>query len=705
MKKNLFYAAFAIAMMASCTNEDNLVVDPVEPTPEDKVAIELGIDAPTVNATLNPRSTGSVGGTGETGNASEANSWKGQKLYITMIDKDTKAVAEEEGEVVLDWDTYQYSAPASGDKGLIQIKGEQSTNNVMTKNVYYPTQGTYDFYGWHVDDLEAEPDATNPLLIKDITITGSQDIMGARTKEFTEANYGQSAGFTGADFLQMTGWDFSARTARNGIKPILQFEHQLARLKFFVRAGSDKTIKSAGWQTQEDKEGNNVESDAMHVTAITVKKMYNDLEMNLNDNGAITTSTTTPIEEIVDFSLLSRGDDGNMKSQLDPVAPTAKYDANDDATKGVQVGESVMFFPYGDSKTAIELSIDLEQYVRIWGEEGDAFNADYWDYKEQTANLKVHASSVKLPGSTVTEFEAGKSYNVYITIYGFEKIEVSAELTAWEMGGDVDVDVEEEQSKHKVEVSFAVQDKEGNTINNAQITVKKHTKGCSNEEAIAANEAGNYEVESYSVLHYEVVAQGYETATGVVNAQNGRQDVAIILKAQETQTPQNVTSTFVINEGAITDANIAWSYNEGQTTGTGYTVEAPEGTVVSYTITKDAYEAKTGTFTVSASIPNIEVTLDAEQPQVTTVEFTFAINDNADPAQPIEGATILVWKGEGQYEEGTSETVSVTDNKCTLNIGEKYSYKVSKENYQDATGIIDVTSSDVVSTTVVLATN
>ena len=102
MKKNLFYAAFAIAMMASCTNEDNLVVDPVEPTPEDKVAIELGIDAPTVNATLNPRSTGSVGGTGETGNASEANSWNGQKLYITMIDKDTKAVAEEEGEVVLE---------------------------------------------------------------------------------------------------------------------------------------------------------------------------------------------------------------------------------------------------------------------------------------------------------------------------------------------------------------------------------------------------------------------------------------------------------------------------------------------------------------------------------------------------------------------------------------------------------------------------
>ena len=627
MKKNLFYAAFALAMMASCTNEDNLVVDPVEPTPEDKVAIELGIDAPTVNATLNPRSTGSVGGTGETGNASEENSWNGQKLYITMIDKDTKAVAEEEGEVVLDWDTYQYSAPASGDKGLIQIKGEQSTNNVMTKNVYYPTQGTYDFYGWHVDDLEAEPDATNPLLIKDITITGSQDIMGARTKEFTKDNYGSD--FTGTDFLQMTDWDFSARTARNGIKPILQFEHQLARLKFFVRAGSDKTIKSAGWQTQVDKEGNNVESDAMHVTAITVKKMYNDLEMNLNDNGAITTSTTTPVGEIVDFSLLSRGDDGNMKSQLDPVAPTAKYVANDDATKGVQVGESVMFFPYGDSKTAIELSIDLEQYVRIWGEESDEFNADYWDYKEQTANLKVHASSVKLPGSTVTEFEAGKSYNVYITIYGFEKIEVSAELTAWEMGGDVDVDVEEEQSKHKVEVSFAVQDKEGNTINNAQITVKKHTEGCSNEEAIAANEDGNYEVESYSVLHYEVVAQGYETATGVVNAQNGRQDVAIILKAQETQTPTTETVSIVPAAGSVT-GTVSVKDSEGKDVSaeTDGSFILTVGNSYTYTVTLDGYTTITETITTTAGTTTYEYTLVAI-PTTYNVIFTVKSSDTS----------------------------------------------------------------------------
>ena len=43
----------------------------------------------------------------------------------------------------------------------------------------------------------------------------------------------------------------------------------------------------------------------------------------------------------------------------------------------------------------------------------------------------------------VKEFKAGTSSNVYITIYGFEKIEVTAVLTAWEDGGDIDTDIED----------------------------------------------------------------------------------------------------------------------------------------------------------------------------------------------------------------------------------------------------------------------
>lgn len=40
-------------------------------------------------------------------------------------------------------------------------------------------------------------------------------------------------------------------------------------------------------------------------------------------------------------------------------------------------------------------------------------------------------------------FEAGKNYNVNITVYGLEEIEIKASLTAWEDGGDITIDPDE----------------------------------------------------------------------------------------------------------------------------------------------------------------------------------------------------------------------------------------------------------------------
>ena len=40
-------------------------------------------------------------------------------------------------------------------------------------------------------------------------------------------------------------------------------------------------------------------------------------------------------------------------------------------------------------------------------------------------------------------FVAGKNYNVNITVYGLEEIEIKASLTAWEDGGDITIDPDE----------------------------------------------------------------------------------------------------------------------------------------------------------------------------------------------------------------------------------------------------------------------
>lgn len=622
MKKNLFYAAFALAMMASCTNEDNLVVDPVEPTPEDKVAIELGIDAPTVNATLNPRSTGSVGGTGEEGNNSETNNWNGQKLYITMVKKGTNEVtpiSDTDATPLLGYNSYTYKAPATGGTGLIQIIGSNNGTD-KTKHVYYPTQGTYDFYGWHVDDIAtAIPNTTNPLLIENIKITGQQDIMGARTKEFTADHYNKDTNGNNIveDFTLMQGWDFSARTARNGIKPILAFEHQLARLKFFVRAGSENTIIDSDWSNDRtDKDGVNVSSNAMHVTAITVKKMVENLTMDLNQNNAIVT-TTTDTEAKAEFKLLSRNEEGDakgtMKETLDAVAPTAVYTGTD-VTKGVQVGESIMFFPWGDSKTTVDLDIELQQYVQIWGEEEDEFNAEDWDYMSQKASLKVHASSVVVDenGTKAKEFEAGKSYNVYITVYGFEKIEVTAELTAWEMGGNVDVDVEEEESKHNVDVVFDVQGLADGVT--PTITVKQHNnKDCTTDTEVTVKD-GKYTVESFSTLHYTIAATGYITVEDVANAGNGK-TVTVIMKEATRSVSINVTDgtnsigydSIEIKEKDVQDAQ-AETITDGK-------VELTVGKTYTVTVTKSNY-------TQDENSKNLTVTENTETHNVTMTANT-----------------------------------------------------------------------------------
>ena len=94
MKKQFFYAAMAVALMASCTSEDNLTVDPVNPTPdEEKVAIELGVNTPNILASS--RGTGTVGGVQNETTA--VNGWNNQVLNIIMVDANGGYAQDETG--------------------------------------------------------------------------------------------------------------------------------------------------------------------------------------------------------------------------------------------------------------------------------------------------------------------------------------------------------------------------------------------------------------------------------------------------------------------------------------------------------------------------------------------------------------------------------------------------------------------------------
>lgn len=100
-----------------------------------------------------------------------------------------------------------------------------------------------------------------------------------------------------------------------------------------------------------------------------------------------------------------------------------------------------MFFPIDNPDNGnITLSIDLKQYVEDTKDEATGTIT----YKEvEKADNKLIIDQTKISGGTTQKFMPGASYNVYITIYGLEKIEVTAVLTAWENGGDIDADIED----------------------------------------------------------------------------------------------------------------------------------------------------------------------------------------------------------------------------------------------------------------------
>ena len=550
MKKNLFYAAFAIAMMASCTNEDNLAVDPADPTPdaEDKVALTLGIDAPSVNATVGARGTGSVGDV-----AGENNVWNSQQLFITMIDRSTGLVAVDgNGDAIMDYDSYTYVAPRKSEqtteatygKGKIRVyetyepatptvNGQPTEDKGILQYLYYPVQGTFDFYGWHLDDAaESNPSVNvtaNNITISGITIDGTQDIMGAKTKPFTSTtNY---AGYTD----DLVPWAFSAKTARNEIDPILTFEHKLARVKFFVKAGSwSAALHNEDGSPKQAKTADATSTGAMYITAIKAQDMHSEFTMTLNENGITTSDATNPIEfELGDIDATT-----GLIDDLVPKAPNYRKDYTSvptGETDYTQVGEAIMFLPVADlTADSLTFHLDMKQFVQLKEDETDGTqetgSGDVWDFEtREDVPVKVAAVNVKkADGSYATEFKAGESYNVYITIYGFEKIEVSAELTPWVLGGDVDVDIEEGVSQNgtqtpvtpaptAVDVTFNVTDGT-QAIASPEILVWEgeaaYAEGVSVK--VEPNNEGEYNLTIGTTYSYSVQASLYKTETGTI---------------------------------------------------------------------------------------------------------------------------------------------------------------------------------------------
>lgn len=504
MKKNYFFiAALAIGMMSSCSN--NEILEEVElPSLPDQVIdegttrmpIEMGISMP--EASVSTRGTGTVGDLANSTN----NQWNSQELGILMFKKGTSQEAKEildDAGNLLDPETapavlsgVTFLAPAAvadptsenNNGGLIRMINEDG--NIQAK--YYPMTGAYDFYGYHIDDIELAQGALvatgktadNSLSIKltGLEINGSQDILAAQTKEVNQTNYTSGNWTLDNATTLFPQRSFSSWAARNNIQPILDFQHVLTRLTFTIEAGSPEAAEN--YYVPETPAVGNVGDDG-YVAGTPAQWVANTITINEDGTAnAQGTATSTAVEiykiEVLDvqktmdlditelkvdatdytgdtylddFELMSIDEESTETpkalGELNPEAPIA-YAANsanyveeaaDENTplypQTTRIGESMMIYP---GVTAVNMNIYLRQWVV---DTEDPMTGEPLTYKQKMTALPATATL-----ANDAAYAAGTSYNINIKVYGFQRIEVYAALTGWTDGGDVNVDPEDQ---------------------------------------------------------------------------------------------------------------------------------------------------------------------------------------------------------------------------------------------------------------------
>lgn len=461
MKKQFFYAALAIGMMSSCSSNDLPGNQAPEDPEDEKVAIELG--ASPLNAVVTTKGAGFAGNEAEGATAK----WDQQPLSILMVNKVTTAnqtlTKAKDNQDKYIFEGLVFAAPKSTDDNPSKITN--STGAVR----YFPLTGAFDFFGWHLDDATGGTTTVDDLadgetsLSYDLTIDGTQDIMvGKAALTNNQKTTLQSNAVTGDDaqYSKTYARAFSSWTARRSVQPIIKFEHVLARLDFKAVLGKnldggasitvDGDYQTTYYNTEEQKKiypdgSSGSIPNGVYVKSIKVlnpKDKFNLIVADVDENKLGINGEATQSVQDNSFTLMRKPtpeeitNNGSKKMvALTPV--NAGYTEPASENDYVKVGNGIMIVP---GENSFEMEVTLMQYV-LTVDPGDATDPSgvptQHEWKEATMT-----TTVKLADSAV--FEKGKFYTVNITMYGFQKIEVNAELAAWQAGDDINSNPEDE---------------------------------------------------------------------------------------------------------------------------------------------------------------------------------------------------------------------------------------------------------------------
>jgi len=418
--------------------------------------------------------------------------------------------------------------PGTGARDAINVYNKYATNGLADQEPYYYVEGkTYDFYGYYVDDaagtayadeaayntakgtsltaeqfealpwsdkvetvntpvvainggtaLSAEGEVISSIIVENLHIDGSQDIMLAETDK--DADWGLRTEYVSLDQI------YSARAARRGVTPDLVFKHLLSRFEFHLFNGSatiadnDITIAGLGLASL-------TKAATGDLTIFGQNPGFEADDLGQNDpvyfplrEATANTDTGLPI--------------GDQNATVVHPAAMASPIVVDNSN---QVGESIMMVPG-------EASYDIKLLINQANVTAPGFNPAEQHITIDMTQVKDAAGNPVGTGVA----EAGKKYVVTLIVYGLEKVDITVTLKDWEDGGQIEIDPDADETDRREEATITV---DANVIANPLQIVEGQTFDLS---------AGVSSDNQYSNLEYTVSDPAIISvdANGVVTA-------------------------------------------------------------------------------------------------------------------------------------------------------------------------------------------
>lgn len=386
MKKSLFLAMAAVALLSGCSKDDggitidngngneggSVTVDP------DAVMVQLGARGITSETT--PQTRASI------------DEWNDTPVGIYGVAKaGVTAWAEADNSLIL-----------NNAAGTI---AKDATAIVFANNMkyYYPMQNSYfySFYGYSPYSGTGAADTNAPTnngskITKEFTMDGTQDILWGMA--VTDPQPSKITGETGTTY---DGYNakFFRKTAAG--TPSLTFKHALTRLKFAI-------VQGDGYDTAQD----------LKVTGISITNAPTTAVLTIADLANLTPTTPQLVsgaDKTAEYSL--KDVSGNA------ITSVSVNNAGTTSAAATEIGESIML-PAD--------AVDAEGYytakISLTAAPGIFTGGTY------TSNVKFKLNT--------GVFEAGKSYKINLTVYSLSEIKLEATLTPWDTATpDTDIEI------------------------------------------------------------------------------------------------------------------------------------------------------------------------------------------------------------------------------------------------------------------------